>query len=310
MSTKRVKGKTAAAIRSTMKYLSKHYFRALVNLLVMLFLQCLCLAPALMPVLGDRLPFLETVPSWLWYALSACLCLFFLVPWRFSLAAGIYRSMVEQSKGRRFTLSDMLSLRGYGKRWEYILSQVLRGMPWLLFPVAGIALLILALYQQGGAEIFTKSLPELASTLLIMAKGVGQIFGPGPRYVEGMALMVGLIALLFFVLAYGLKRGGMYRYLYRLDRTAAAVRKKEKCRLRGNRWGQLGIMLIQLLCWLPVVLLGFYLLDTRVSIMKLLFPGAVLLAPPLPLLICGVVVYLLLMPFRKVLSAAYIKEAE
>lgn len=297
----------SAAWATTMKYLSKHYFKTLFSLVVMLVLQAACFVP-LCAYLFFREWLVMDIAKWvLW--LTPALCLLLLLPWRFSTAGTLTRGIWgENDTG----LGSMLSLRGYAKRWHIALRQALRCLPFMVPLLLGLGAIVYGLFHFGGPDFYRQSFTSLTTYFIQLSRHVGQIFGEGPRYMEGIALMAGGLLLLTFVFMYGCKRNGMVRYLY-TPPTTPSVKfffTEEKRRLRGKRGGQLLVILVQLVCWLPLLLVVFYLANQMENILGNLFPDVALLAPSLPLVIGAVVIYLLLMPLRKVLPAAFIQEAK
>jgi hypothetical protein len=132
---------------------------------------------------------------------------------------------------------------------------------------------------------------------------------------EGVYLIVAFFGLLTLVLVYGMVRNGMLRFLWKqAGGNYAAARKEMLLRLKGCRWGQLGVAVIQSLLLLPVILpsgyMGYRLLRDFVNSMEL---NLAQLAEPQMLwglLAVLILLYLPLLPLRKVMQAYFIRRPE
>ena len=193
---------------------------------------------------------------------------------------------------------------GYGKKLGAVLRQALHLLPWAIPLVAGLAVGWYLMY-----------FVEDGTSVLRMVISLGKAFGEEYGFMEGVYLIVAFFGLLALVLLYGMVRNGMLRFLWKdagCDYTPA--RKEMLRRLKGRRGGQLCVAAIQGLLLLPVIVpsgyMGYRLLRDFVKSMQLNLSQ---LAEPQMLwglLAVLILLYLPLLPLRKVLQAYFIRLPE
>jgi hypothetical protein len=232
--------------------------------------------------------------------LTPVLYLFVVLPLRYSMG----EAMDTALKGGRFATPRLVLLDGYGKKLGAVLKQALHLLPWALPLIAGLAVGWYMMY-----------FVEDGTVVLRMVISLGKIFGEDYGFMEGVYLIVAFFGLLTLVLLYGMMRNGMLRFLWMQSGcNYAAARKEMLRRLKGRRGGQICVAAVQALLLLPVILpagyLGYRLLRNFVNEMSL---DLTQLAEPQMLwglLAVLILMYLPLLPLRKVLQAYFIRIPE
>jgi hypothetical protein len=232
--------------------------------------------------------------------LTPVLYLFVVLPLRYSMGEAMHCAL----KGDRFATPRLVLFDGYFKKLGAVLRQALHLLPWALPLIAGLA-----------AGWYMMYFVEDGTVVLRMVISLGKIFGDDYGFMEGVYMIVAFFGLLALVLVYGMVRNGMLRFLWKQSGgNYSAARKEMLRRLKGRRGGQLGVALIQGILLLPVILpsgyMGYRLLRDFVNNMELNLSQ---LAEPQMLwglLAVLILLYLPLLPLRKVLQACFIRLPE
>ncbi len=228
--------------------------------------------------------------------LTPVLYLFVVLPLRYSMGEAMHYAL----KGDSFATPRLVMFHGYGKKLGAVLMQALHLLPWALPLIAGLFAGWYMMYKV-----------EDGTMVLRMVISLGKIFGEEHGFMEGAYLIVVFFVLLTLPLLYGMVRNGMLRFLWKQSGGNYAVARKEMLRrLKGRRGGQFCVAVIQGLLLLPVLLpsgyMGYRLLRDFVKSMRLNLSQ---LAEPQMLwglLAVLILLYLPLLPLRKVLQAYFI----
>jgi len=277
----------------------------LVRVVALLPLGALCLFPA-----GSQLR---------WLALLCPVLLIFLVlPLRFSFA----QALAWPADGRRFSFRTAFSFSNYGEKLSESLLHALHifkwGIPlWLMLGGVYYA------YNQIDMITLMGGLSDIGAGVTTAEAAVGNffigIFGgaqivPNGGLMEGLYAVVGVLGLGLLILLWGVVRNSAFRYVWAVtpgDRNPHAEARRS---LRGRRWDQLGIAIVNLILWAPALYVTFSALkdvlgDLSDAIFTLMsteqaslpeFSGAVG-----PLLFAFLVCYMPLLPVRRILTSAF-----
>ena len=290
------------------------YFRTLLYLFTALLLRLLALAPlcalAIFPH-GSALRWLAL--------LCPALLVFLVLPLRFSFA----QALVQSGKDRRFSFDVALNTADYGEKLGESLVHALNVAKWGI-PLA--AMLIMGVYFYYNTDVITllTGLSNLgAGTVAVLAAianffigifGGTQVLANGDL-MEGLYTVAALLGLGVLILLLGAVRNSAFRYIWALAQKADKdPRAEARRRLRGRRWQQFGVAMINLALWLPALYVTFTALKgvltglsdamfTFVSTQKLSLPQ---LSDALwPLLFAFLICYMPLLPIRRMLTAFF-----
>lgn len=292
------------------------YLRVLIYTCIALILYAAALSPLAALVL-----FPQGSP-WRWLAvLCPAAFVFLLLPLRFSFA----EALVQKPRTRYFSFDSALSMKGYG---EKLLESLLHA--------ANIVKWALPLLAMGGFAYFCKdgidaktlmvSLMQTGKTASNIVYGVSSFFTtlfghiPDPQVagglMEGLYVYLGVAGLGVLVLLVGAVRNSATRYIWVLaEREERPVRTEVRRRLRGRRWTQMGVGLINLVLWAPfLVTVGLtvkdVLGDLSTQVMMLLASGGKgsgldISQALMPLIGAFCLMYLPLVPARRIITAAF-----
>jgi hypothetical protein len=281
--------------KKTIGRLKGNYTDWLAGMLALIAIRLAALTPLL------TLVFCQEGSSLRYLALLTPVLYFFIVlPLRYSMGEAMHYAL----KGEHFATPRLVLFDGYGEKLGAILKQALHLLPWALPLLAGLC-----------AGWYLMYFVEDGTVVLRMVISLGKVFGEDYGFMEGVYLIVAFFGLLLLVLLYGMVRNGMLRFLWKEAGGKYALARKEMLRrLKGLRGGQVCVAAIQVLLLLPVLLpsgyMGYRLLRDFVKDMSLDLSQ---LAEPQMLWGLIAVLFLLylpLLPLRKVLQAYFIKLPE
>ena len=290
------------------------YFRTLLYLFTALLLRLLALAPLCALLVFPH----GSALRWL-ALLCPALLIFLVLPLRFSFA----QALVQSGKDRRFSFDVALNTADYGEKLGESLVHALNVAKWGI-PLA--VMLIAGVYFYYNTDVITllTGLSNLgAGTMAVLAAianffigifGGAQVIANGDL-MEGLYTVAALLGIGVLVLLLGAVRNSAFRYIWALAQKADKdPRAEARRRLRGHRWQQFGVAMINLVLWLPTLYVVFTALKgvlsglsdamfTFVSTQKLNLPQ---LSDALwPLLFAFLVCYMPLLPIRRMLTAFF-----
>ncbi len=283
------------AWKKTLGRLKGNFSDWMAGMLALVAIRLAALSPLLTLVLckeGSPLRYLSLLTPVLYF--------FVVLPLRYSMGEAMHYAL----KGDHYATPRLVMFDGYLKKLGAILKQALHLLPWALPLIAGLL-----------AGWYLMYFVEDGTVVLRMVISLGKVFGEDYGFMEGVYLIVAFFGLLTLVLLYGMVRNGMLRFLWKEAGGKYAVARKEMLkRLKGRRSGQLCVAAIQGLLLLPVLLpsgyMGYRLLRDYVKSMRLNLSQ---LAEPQMLwglLAVLILLYLPLLPLRKVLQAYFIRLPE
>lgn len=291
------------------------YLRTLLYMFIALFLRVVALAP-----LAFLLVFPHGSPARYLALLCPALLIFLVLPLRYSFA----EALVQKPGRRWFSFDAALSMSGYGEKLAEALLHALNVLKW------GIPLFLIAGYYYfcyENVDVF-----ELLKLIEGLGKGVTDIwcavanffitlFGGAHTLTSNGALMEGVYVLLAalgagaLIWAYGALRNSGARYIWvAATRGERSPRTETRRRLRGRRWTQLGVGLVNLALWSPfLIVLCTSLKDvvggmsTQLMLMMAQsgMPALDLVKTAGPLLLAFFFLYMPLLPVRRWLTAAF-----
>ncbi len=287
------------------------YVRTLLYMFVALLLRILALLP-----LAALFAFPAGSPlKWL-ALLCPAIAVFLVLPLRFSFA----EALTQRRRERYFSFDKALGMSRYGEKLAEGLLWALNLIKWSLPLVAMLAGLYL---WQANTDAFTLlgSVTQLGAAMsgawCAVANFFIGIFGGTPlvakgQIMEGLFTLLGVLGIGVLVMLLGAVRNSAYRYVWVAASDAEKdPRAEARRRLRGRRWEQLGVALLNLVLWAPflvvvgVTLKGIVsgLADSVMNMMlqkKLLMPDlAGALAPAAFAFFC---LYMPLLPARRMLT--------
>ncbi len=285
-------GAVGAALTTTAQNCKGRYFDWLAGILALMAVRALVLLPLLALVC-----FQKGDPLQLIALLAPVLYMFVVFPLRYSMG----EAMEQALDGQAFSTVRLISFRGYGQKMKAVLMQALRLLPWALPLIAGLAAGWYMLYQV-----------EDGTTVLRMIIDLGRVFGKEYGIMQGMYVIAAFAGLLFLVLLYGMMRNGMLRFVWlSAGKKYTPVRREMLRRLKGRRVGQLLISLMQSVLLLPVLLpaiyMGYRLLREYAKYMRIDLTNLQEPQMLIGIILVFVLLYLPLLPLRKMLQAAYIR---
>lgn len=269
--------------KQAVKSISKGFSDWMAGMLVSILVRLIAFSPLLTLLFckaGDPL----RLAVWL----TPILYILFVLPLRYSMA----EAALQAYQGGTFCTTALVSLKRYGRKLSALISQGIRLLPWALPLSAAVGY---------GAYLYLGGVDSL--TLMRMLQSLGKSLGGESGFMEGVYLVAAGYSLLFLILLFGMMRNGMFRFVWaEMSGANQPARQEMLRRLRGNRIRQFAIGLIQVVLLIPFTAVEGYLCYTglRTGFTPLLAVGMV---------IAAVVLYLPLLPIRKILPAMYIKAA-
>ena len=144
----------------------------------------------------------------------------------------------------------------------------------------------------------------------------GDAVVPVNTMMDGMFVIAMVVVLAVLIWLYGAVRNSASRYSWVLaTRNDRAPRKELRRRLIGRRWKQLGVAVINLLLWVPFVVVLALTLKSAVSDLSTMLmmaittgklPAMDLAGVVLPLAAAFFGLYMTLLPVRRMLTAAFV----
>lgn len=291
------------------------YLRTLLYMFIALFLRVVALAP-----LAFLLVFPHGSPARYLALLCPALLIFLVLPLRYSFA----EALVQKPGRRWFSFDAALSMSGYGEKLAEALLHALNVLKW------GVPLFLIAGYDY----YFYKTTDAFG--LIEQISGLGQgvinlwcavanffitLFGGAHTLTSNGALMEGVYVLLAalgagaLIWAYGAVRNSGARYIWvAATRGERSPRTETRRRLRGRRWTQLGVGLVNLALWSPFLIVfctslkdvvGGMSTQLMLMIAQSRMPALDLFKTVGPLLFAFFFLYMPLLPVRRWLTAAF-----
>ena len=292
------------------------YIRALLGAFIALFMRLLAIAP-----LACLLAFPAGSPlRWL-ALLCPALMVALILPLRFSFA----QALVQRRGERRFSFDTALNLRDYGEKLTEGVYHALHVAKWGL-PLAGMLAYAYYWYKDVDALTLLQTVTSIGRGWSEARCAVGNFFlnlfgsantlvPPASTLMEGVAVLLGVLGLGVAVWLYGAVRNSAARYVWVIaNRGDRSLRKELRRRMRGRRWAQLGVGLVNLLLWAPFALVAAKVAKGVVSdlsaglmtaVLRQSMPVMDLAAAVLPLLGAFLLLYMPLLPLRRMLTAAF-----
>ncbi len=291
------------------------YLRMLLFTLAAVLLRLLMLAPLAALFIfekGSALRYLALLTPVLLLAVD--------VPLRMSFADALV-----QNRGERFFSFDKaLSLRSYGEKLLDGMRHLLSVLKWAL-PLLVCCGALAILYVKVDVLTLMNGLTDIGKTasgiVCDVANFFGRLFGSettmtvSAGMMEGMLAILAVLALCVVIFLYGALRNSAYRYIWvlssREDRPAPVEARR---RLRGRRFAQLLVGLINLMLWAPALYMLLATVkgvigDASQLLMKLMAGQGMdkeLLGGVVDTLVFTFfALYLPLLPIRRILTAAF-----
>ncbi len=288
--------------------------------LAYVFLAALMYAVAFLP-LGALFLFEEGSALEFLALLCPLLLILVVLPLRFSFA----QALTDRFRMRPFSLKTAFSFSLYGEKvaegFLYLLHLLKWAIPLIVF--CGVTYMLLF-----DALAFTQpvmDITDLGGTVTNVWHGIGNfftgIFGGEPNtlsggFGEGIVFLLIVAGVCLIILFFGIMRNSAYRYIWaeatELDKNPRLEARRS---LRGRRFQQLGVALINLLLLSPVVIVIYNtfaprdaLTDLTLSAMDLLTGEASLTVSALPygkLAIVFFLCWLPLVPVRRIITAVF-----
>ena len=257
----------------------------------------------------------EGAAKWL-ALLCPAMLVFVVLPLRYSFA----EALVQQPGERCFSLARAYHFGHYGEKLAESLLHALHVIKWGI-PLA--ALMVYAMYWYNDVDALTmlQSITALGAGWASIRVGVGNFFGgdavvPANTMMDGMFVIAMVVVLAVLIWLYGAVRNSASRYSWVLaTRNDRAPRKELRRRLIGRRWKQLGVAVINLLLWVPFVVVLALTLKSAVSDLSTMLmmaittgklPAMDLAGVVLPLAAAFFGLYMTLLPVRRMLTAAFV----
>lgn len=293
------------------------YLRALTYTLFALLLRLMMLAPLLFLLMPEGSP-------WRWGALLCPVMLVFVVlPMRYSFAD----ALVQKPRQRFFSFDTALGTQHYGEKLGESLLHVLSVAKWALPLVAMIAFAgwyyLYPLEESPGELLNTlgamgqwgASLWNSVADFFVRLFGKTPAAHPAGAQMEGLFMVLGVLGIGLLIFLYGVVRNSCNRYIW-----AAATREERnprteiRRRMRGRRFRQLLVALVNLVLLAPfVVVLVLYCKQAFAPAVDLLSNNLAvkfikvneLNDLVLPLVLAFLLLYLPLLPVRRILTATF-----
>lgn len=229
------------------------YIRSLLYMFLALLIRLLTLLP-----LGALLIFPAESP-WRWAALLCpVLILFVVLPLRFSFA----QTMVRGEDDRRFSFDVAMSLSDYG---EKLGESLLHALHLLLWGIPLIGMLLGVRYYYNNVDMITlmQGISDTGAAITTVLYGIanffigifnGTLLVPNGGLMEGLYTVLAVLGVGVLILLWGMVRNGAFRFVWALAlKTDKSPHAEARRRLRGRRWKQMGVAMINLLLWAPAL---------------------------------------------------------
>ena len=256
---------------------------------------------------------------WLW-VLCPVLLIFVVLPLRYSFA----EALVQQPGERCFCLKKAFSFGHYGEKLSESILHALSVLKWGI-PLA--ALLVYAMYWYNDVDALTvlQSMTALGAGWASLRVGVMNLFGanaavPVNTLMDGIFVIALIVVLAVLVWMYGAVRNSANRYSWVLaTRSDRSPRSELRRRLIGRRWKQLGVAVINLILWIPFLLVTVMALKSAVSDLSTMLMMAITTGSLPSLNLAGVVVplaaaffglYMTFLPVRRWLTACFVMRSK
>lgn len=292
------------------------YLRTLTYVLSALSLRLVAFAPLLLLLLPAG-------SFWRWFALLTPLMLLFVVlPMRYSFAD----ALVQKPRQRCFSFDTALSVEHYGEKLGESLLHALSVAKW------GLPLLVMLLFagwyylfplEQNSIGIL-KLLNEIGEWGAGVWHGVSdffvRLFGGVPAehvkggWLEGLAVLGIALGIGLLILLYGIVRNSCNRYIWVVaTRDERTPRTEIRRRMRGRRWLQLLVALGNLVLLAPFLVFVFLNVKHAIGSAADMLGGMLmgggttldLSNLTIPLVLAFVLLYLPLLPVRRILTANF-----
>lgn len=294
------------------------YLRMLLYMFIALLLRLAALGP-----LACLLIFPEgSALRWLWL-LCPVLVVLLILPLRFSFA----QAAVQQPGKRYFSFDSALGLSHYGEKLAESLLHVLHVMKW---GIPLFAMLAVAYYWYSSVDALTvlKTVTSIGQGAEAAWYGVMNFFRglfgaealtvPQNNIMTGAFVLLAVLGLGVLIWLYGAVRNSATRYVWAIaTREDRDLRPERRRRLLGRRWKQLGVELVNLLLWVPFLLVVAMvakdvLSDVSNQLMMALMQGKLpvmdLAGAVMPLTLAFLFLYMPLLPLRRWLTARFVSQ--
>ena len=288
------------------------YLWMLLYMLLALLIRAAAFAPLLAVTADSAL-------RWLW-VLCPVLLLFIVLPLRYSFA----EALVQREGERRFCIKEAFNFRHYGEKLAESILHALNVLKWGI-PLA--ALLVYAAYWYSEVDALTvlQSMTALGAGWASLRVGVVNLFGgneamPANTLMDGLFVIGLIVAAAVLIWLYGAVRNSANRYSWVLaTRSDFSPRSELRRRLIGRRWKQLGVAVVNLILWVPFLLVAACALKNVVSSLSTLLMMAITTGKLPALDLAGVVaplaaaffgLYLTLLPIRRWLTASFVMRSK
>ncbi|MBQ7868311.1 MAG: hypothetical protein IJ354_09205 [Clostridia bacterium] len=283
------------------------YLRALLYTCIALFIRVAAFAPLL---------FMAADSAWKYLALLCPVMLVFVVlPLRFSFA----QAMVQRKGERFFSFDKALSLSDYTEKLLEGLLHMLNVLKWGL-PLAALCGVAYYYYTTVDALTVLTDVTSLGKSFNSLYVSVANVFGanmtPAANTLMDGVLAVGLVvALTVLIWLYGAVRNSSTRYIWAIAAQNDRVpRKERRRRLRGRRFQQLLVGIVNAILFVPFVAVIVNTLKSSLSglsnqlmlaIASGKLPEVDFSAAILPVVLAFALLYLPILPIRRWLTAAF-----
>ncbi len=243
-----------------------------------------------------------------------------LLPLRMSFA----QAMNARCHGEAFSLQTAFNTSLYGEKLAEGVLYMLHLIKWAI-PLAGAFGVLYYLYTDMEAFTLIKAITDFGLAVTAVWNGLMQfitgLFGGGGEWLpggitEGLYAILGIVGLCALFFVWGVVRNSAYRYIWaeatELDKNPHFEARRS---LRGRRFAQLGVALINLLLLLPALFALYRLIDPLQTVEALASQYADALVtqtalPPLSipygkLALVFFACYLPLLPLRRMLTATF-----
>ena len=290
------------------------YLRTLLYMFMALVMRVVAFLP-----LGALLLFPEG-SNWRWLALLCpILLIFFILPLRFSFA----NALVQVGRERRFSFDKATGAQLYGEKLAESLLHALHILLWSLPLLVMGGLLFYGIYMMD-LKSALDFVDAIGAQVMIILTTVGNfftgIFGaaavvPNGGIAEGLLTIEIALAIGLLILAWGVMRNSAFRYIWAYaNRVEKNPHAEARRRLRGRRWSQFWVAMINLVLWVPAGFVVFTSLKGMLGDVSEALSAALLThqlsLPNLtntlnPLIFAFLVCYMPLLPVRRILTALF-----
>jgi len=287
------------------------YLSSLLYVLIVSLLYCISFAPLVALVYAEK-------GSAMRYLALLCplLVIFLLLPLRFSFA----QALAGRFRGEAFSLKEAFNLSLYGEKLAEGVIYALHLIKWAI-PLGAAGGVLYYLYTDTEAFTLIKGITEFGTAATAVWNGIVQFFGGAQSaaaggIAEGLFTILGIVGLCVLLLLTGVMRNSAYRYIWaeatELDKNPHFEARRS---LRGRRWKQLGVALINLVLLLPALIVLYRLIEPKQALETLAsqYADALVSQSALPaiavpygtLAIVFFVCYLPLLPIRRMMTAFF-----